>query len=131
MIMGIDPGRNKVGLAILENEDEVIYKDIVKTSNLSGVLANLIKEYQISKYIVGNGTYSDKIYNILDLLVDRKKIIFIDEENTTYMAEERYRNENPPLGLKWLNKVVKFKPKKAVDDYVAVILVENYFKKTP
>ena len=129
MLMGIDPGRNKCGIAILTKEGEEVFKDIFRTSNLSKKIEELLNEYQIEKCILGNGTYSDKVFNILDLLIDKKKIKFIEEENTTYLAEQKYRKENPPLGLQFLNKIIICKPNKPLDDYVAVLLVKKYLDK--
>lgn len=129
MLMGIDPGRNKCGIAIMNKEAKVIFKTIVATSNLSREIEKLLSSYSIDKCILGNGTYADKVFNILQLLIDEKKIIFIEEENSTYVAEQRYLEENPPLGLNFLNKIIKFKPKRPLDDYVAVVLIEKFLNR--
>lgn len=128
MLMGIDPGRNKCGVAVLTDEGKEVLKEISKTSDLSKKLEDLLQDYSIDKIILGNGTYADKVFNILKLFFDEKEIIFIEEENSTYIAEEKYLKENPPLGLSFLNKVMKFKPKRPLDDYTAVVLVEKYLK---
>jgi RNase H-fold protein (predicted Holliday junction resolvase) len=129
MLMGIDPGRNKCGVAILTDEGKEVLKEISKTSDLSKKLEDLLQDYSIDKIILGNGTYADKVFNILKLFFDEKEIIFVEEENSTYIAEEKYLKENPPLGLSFLNKVMKFKPKRPLDDYTAVVLVEKYLNK--
>src|SRR6056297_2945179 len=128
MLMGIDPGRNKCGVAVLTDEGKEVLKEISKTSDLSKKLEDLLQDYSIDKIILGNGTYADKVFNILKLFFDEKEIIFVEEENSTYIAEEKYLKENPPLGLSFLNKVMKFKPKRPLDDYTAVVLVEKYLK---
>lgn len=124
--MGIDPGRNKCGIAILTEKGEVVEKEIAETTNLSRKIEEVLSRFSISKCILGNGTYADKVFNILQLLLDEEKIIFIEEADSTYIAEQRYLKENPPLGLNFLNKIIKFKPKKPLDDYTAVVLVEKY-----
>jgi len=126
MLMGIDPGRNKCGVAVLTDEGKEVLKEISKTSDLSKKLEDLLQDYSIDKIILGNGTYADKVFNILKLFFDEKEIIFVEEENSTYIAEEKYLKENPPLGLSFLNKVMKFKPKRPLDDDTAVVLVEKY-----
>lgn len=128
-MMGIDPGRRKCGIAILTKEGKEVLKEIVKTSNLSKRIEELLNKYTIEKCILGNGTYTDKVFNILDLLMDKKMIEFVEEQNTTYLAEQKYLKENPPLGLQFLNKIIRFKPQKPLDDYAAVILVEKYLDK--
>ncbi|MGM0446373.1 MAG: Holliday junction resolvase RuvX [Bacillota bacterium] len=128
MLMGIDPGRNKCGVAVLTEDGKEVLKEISKTSTLSTKLEEILENYSIDKIILGNGTYADKVFNILKLLFDERKIIFINEENTTYLAEQKYLKENPPLGLSFLNKVMKFKPRKPLDDYTAVVLVEKFLK---
>ena len=124
--MGIDPGRSKCGIAIVTEKGEVVEKEIAETSNLSRKIEEILSRFSISKCILGNGTYADKVFNILQLLLDEEKIIFIEEADSTYIAEQRYLKENPPLGLNFLNKIIKFKPKKPLDDYTAVVLVEKY-----
>lgn len=124
--MGIDPGRSKCGIAIMTEKGEVVEKEIAETSNLSRKIEEILSRFSISKCILGNGTYADKVFNILQLLLDEEKIIFIEEADSTYIAEQRYLKENPPLGLNFLNKIIKFKPKKPLDDYTAVVLVEKY-----
>lgn len=126
MLMGIDPGRSKCGIAIVTEKGEVVEKEIAETSNLSRKIEEILSRFSISKCILGNGTYADKVFNILQLLLDEEKIIFIEEADSTYIAEQRYLKENPPLGLNFLNKIIKFKPKKPLDDYTAVVLVEKY-----
>jgi|AntRauTorckE6833_2_1112554.scaffolds.fasta_scaffold00122_14 RNase H-fold protein (predicted Holliday junction resolvase) len=128
MLLGIDPGRSKCGVAVLTEDGKEVLKDISKTSELSKKLEDILENYSIDKVVLGNGTYADKIYNILKLLFDENKIIFINEENSTYLAEQKYLKENPPLGLSFLNKIMKFKPKRALDDYTAVVLVKKYLK---
>ena len=129
MLMGIDPGRSKCGIAVLTEKGEEILKKIASTSNLSREIEEVLSRYSINKCILGNGTYSDKVFNIVQLLMDEKKIIFIEEADSTYKAEQRYLKENPPLGFNFLNKIIKFKPKKPIDDYTAVVLVEKYLKR--
>lgn len=129
MLMGIDPGRKKCGVAIVTEKGEEIEKKIVETSSLSHKIEEVFSQYSISKCILGNGTYADKVFNILQLLIEEEKIIFIEEEGSTYLAEQRYLKENPPLGLNFLNKIIKFKPKRPMDDYTAVVLVEKYLKR--
>ncbi|SRR6056297_593316 len=129
MLMGIDPGRKKCGIAIVTEKGEEVEKEITETSNLSRKIEQVLSRFSISKCILGNGTYADKVFNILQLLMKEKKIIFIEEENSTYIAEQRYLKENPPLGLNFLNKIIKFKPKRPLDDYTAVVLVEKYLKR--
>jgi len=124
--MGIDPGRNKCGIAIVTEKGEVVEKEIAETTNLSRKIEEVLSRFSISKCILGNGTYADKVFNILQLLLEEEKIIFIEEADSTYIAEQRYLKKNPPLGLNFLNKIIKFKPKKPLDDYTAVVLVEKY-----
>lgn len=124
--MGIDPGKYKCGVAILTKEGEGVSKYITETSNLSKRVEELLNKYPIEKCILGNGTHADQVLNILKPLIDNKKIRFIEEADSTYLAEQKYLKENPPLGLNFLNKIIKFKPKKPLDDYAAVILVEKY-----
>jgi RNase H-fold protein (predicted Holliday junction resolvase) len=123
-VLAIDPGRDKCGVAIV-SESGVLSKAVVETPTLAKFLAQLKEEFHIDRAIVGNGTNSKKVSDVvkrvLGLLPE-----FVDEYYTTLEARKRYFKENPPKGLARLIPVSMQVPKVPFDDYVAVILAEKY-----
>lgn len=126
-VLAIDPGRNKSGLAVLDFNSKVLYKDIIISEKIRSYLLELFNIYNIKKILIGNGTYSE------ELIADIKKVAelpieLVDEAYTTVEAEERYRREKDVFWQKILF-FISWKSNKALDDYVAVILGERYLKK--
>jgi len=129
-IIAIDPGREKCGIAVVEKMRGVLYQKVIDTKELSTIVKELSEKYQITTIVMGNGTSSDKAKkNIETSLADEKiELKLIDEYRTTDAAKVRYWQANPPRGLKRLIPTTMQVPPVPVDDYVAVILAERYFK---
>ncbi|MBD3878303.1 MAG: resolvase, partial [Quinella sp. 1Q5] len=56
MIMGIDPGRDKCGVAVLTAAGEIKYQRVVVTDELGDVIKRLAAEYDIELVLLGDGT---------------------------------------------------------------------------
>lgn len=126
-LLGIDPGRSKCGLAVLDMKKNLLYKNIVNTALISSYLLDLDNKYNISDIVLGDGTFAAEIKQKIKKVFNYP-IYFVDEAYTTIQAEERYRAENY-RGWKRCLGFIKWKPSCPVDDYVAVILVERYLNK--
>ena len=137
IILAIDPGRDKCGYAVLnklksgssfDNEENnwVCEKGITVTPNLRSYLEELLNKYNIGVFVLGDGTNSEKIK---DLLLDNFElpVIIVNEAYTTYEAEKLYRREKLK-GWKRIFSFIKWKPSKPIDDYAAVILGQRFLK---
>ncbi len=126
-VITIDPGKIKCGLVLSEIRKKTVYKAIIiKTELLEDYVRNLNKIENISKIIIGNGTYSKEIREKLDFL--KKEIIFFEEKNTTYRAKARYFELFPISGLKSLIPREVFILNKNLDAISALIILEDYCK---
>ncbi len=128
LLLSIDPGKDKCGIAILNYQLMVLYKDIIKTTNIKSYLQEVLNNYNIKDIVIGNGTYSVKLSQIVRDLTDIP-VSIVDEAYTTVEAEERYLAKHKNSWQRWI-PFISWKPSTAVDDYVAVILAERYIKKT-
>ena len=100
-LISIDPGKFKCGLVLAEINEKKIYKAIIlKSELLEDYVRNLNTLNDISKIIIGNGTYSREIIAKLDFF--KREIITFEEKNTTYRAKARYFELFPVSGLKFL-----------------------------
>ena len=125
--ISIDPGKYKCGLVFAEISEQKVYKAIVlKSEILKDFVRNLNSVEDISKIIIGNGTFSSEIKNKLDFL--KKEIITFEEKNTTYRAKERYFELFPIIGLKFLIPREIFIVNKNLDAISALIILEDYCK---
>ena len=132
MVVAIDPGREKCGIAVVHKEQGVIYKTIITTAELISVVTKLATTYKLTTAVIGDRTTSHTAQATLTgIEVDGQKvtIIPVNEHRSTDEARKRYWLEHPPTGLKRLLPTTMQVPPGPVDDYVAVILAERYFEK--
>lgn len=127
-ILGIDPGRYKIGIAILDTKNYmIIYKNIIKIFSFLDVITTIINEYEINKIVIGNGTGYKKILFLINSLSNTNKnlsVEIINEHNTSLQARKLYINEtkNP------LAKIIRFIKSLFIDidDYSAIIILKKY-----
>ena len=130
IIIAIDPGREKCGIAVVHKEQGRLMKGVIQTHELASKINEIIAKYPIRELVIGDGTSSrEAIGTLEEIKINNQslKIILIDEKHSTDEARRRYWAENPPRGLKRLIPVTMQVPPNPVDDYVAVILAERYF----
>ena len=125
-ILGLDPGRDKCGLAIM-NGEEVIYHKVIDSSKAIATMQQLFQEHDVELIVMGDGTTSkDWGKRIKANLVDRLPIVTVDERNSTLEARDRYWLMYPPQGLQRLVPSGLRVPPRPVDDIVAILLIERY-----
>ncbi|WP_302486971.1 Holliday junction resolvase RuvX [uncultured Megamonas sp.] len=127
-ILAIDPGREKTGIAVLNNDSDVLEHKIINSEDLISQIKNLFNDYVINLIVMGNGTSSRKKYNLLKQEFMDVKIVLIDEYRTTDEARKLYFQENPPKGWKKLIPLGMQVPPVPVDDYAAIVIGRKYLK---
>lgn len=131
LVVAVDPGRDKCGVAAVHRQQGVEKHILVSTADLPVIVARLVDQYGVRTVVVGDRTTSRAAQDALRAaLADRSvQIVPVNEHRSTDEARARYWRENPPRGLKRLIPVTMLTPPRPVDDYVAVILAERYFRK--
>ncbi len=129
VVLAVDPGRSKCGLAVVRRTPdgafEVLHRGVVQTSGLPAALADLAARFAPDVILVGDGTNSSDAARAAEE-IDAAPVLTVDEKFTTILARKRYFKENPPRGLRRLIPTSLQTPPRPCDDYVAVILAENY-----
>lgn len=97
-MIAVDPGTDKLGLAILDSTGDAIEKMVVMLPDLEDTLDRLVNRYHPRLLAVGDGT------GCIDFLEKTASfnfsvIIRIPEKNTTLEARELAWKENPPGGM--------------------------------
>ncbi|ADQ13904.1 Holliday junction resolvase RuvX [Halanaerobium hydrogeniformans] len=129
-LLSLDPGRNKIGTAVISRDKEEREKTIVSLTEFEDHLNEIFDKYQINEIIVGNGTGAEKIIKKIEKLKINKKITVVDEKFSTEEAQARYLREKPMSRYeKLLRKFISWKVKKPLDDYAALIIAEKYLEK--
>ena len=126
MILAIDPGKVKCGIAIVDGNCQVIDKKVIFRKKIREMVFKFIKKYVITKLVLGNGTTSSKLKK--ELIGLKLEIKVIDERNSTLEAEKLYWQENPPQGWRKLIPISLQKVPRAVDDYAAVVLALRFLE---
>lgn len=129
MILGFDPGRDKCGVAIADNKGNIYYHEVIESSQAISTLNHLIQQFSIILLVMGNQTTSKQWKKQVEseLLVSIP-ITLIDERNSTLEARDRYWEMYPPQGLMRLLPKGMRNPPRPIDDIVAILLIERYFK---
>ena len=135
-ILGIDPGRDKTGFAIVNldgglicsgifnsNEREKFFDAILNGNDISEFVIEgepLVEGLNIKFLALGNGTQSKDFYNYLkNKFPNDIKIKLIDEKNTTLEARKLYWKIHKPNLLQRLLPESMRVPKRILDDLAA------------
>ena len=121
MIIGVDPGRDKCGIAVLNSEGELKFNGVIPTGEFESTLKKLSAQFNIELAILGNGTtHAEAEKKIIALNLPVK---IVDEKFTTEIARRLYWKKKPPKGWRKLLPTTLQVPPEPVDDIVAEILV--------
>jgi RNase H-fold protein (predicted Holliday junction resolvase) len=125
LILAIDPGSKKCGLAIVGAQREVVVQTIVATPAVVAAVNEQVKHYPITVIVIGNRTRSKEIQKALQPV--QLPLVLVEEDNSTLEGRYRYLRDHT-TGLARLLPIGLRVPKQPYDDYVAVILAERYLK---
>ncbi len=131
VVLAIDSGTHKCGLAVVSIEKGVLYKEVVAFEELAQRSSAILKNFQVDKLVLGDRTNSKKVAEILNSSGVAAKgggIIFVDEDASTLEGRRRYFQVNKRKGLWRLIPIGLQIPPVPYDDYVAVVLAERYFR---
>lgn len=125
-ILGIDPGRSKTGLALLDEQGKIIKLHIAVTKNISNELQEFLLQETLSYVVIGDGTNSSFISNIVKEKLPQTPIHVVGEAHSTEEARHLYWDENPPHGWRKLIPLTMQVPPEPLDAYAAVVQVRRW-----
>ncbi|MGE5581442.1 MAG: pre-16S rRNA-processing nuclease YqgF [Bacillota bacterium] len=128
ILLAVDPGNFKCGLAVVNQEAGVLTKMITPLENFRETVNNLHRDYRFTVVVVGDRTNSKAIRDMLAFL--KLPVVTVDENRSSVEGRYRYLKDNTK-GLARFIPVGLRVPKKPYDDYVAVILAERFLKTGP
>lgn len=126
-ILGLDPGRDKCGVAVMIRQ-EVVCHQIIDSCVAIATIRQLTETYAIELIVIGNGTTSQDWQTLIESELDTVRVVAIDEKNSTLEARDRYWVIYPPSGLQRLIPQGLRVPPRPVDDIVAILLIERYLR---
>lgn len=130
VVLAIDPGRDKCGLAVVSRDRVVLHHSIVPRDGLRHAVRSLEGQHRPVAIVIGDRTGSQDCRADLSGVVGAP-VVPVAEHGTTIRARERYFRDNPPRG--WLSLLPSGLrvPPRPIDDYAAVLLAEAYWAAPP
>ena len=123
-ILGIDPGREKCGVAVLNFQGEIFFEKVIATEELAATIKKLSAQFDLKFAILGNGTTSKSAEKILR--AENLSVKVVDEKHTTEEARKLYWKKNPPTGWRKFLPTSMQVPPEPVDGIVAEILIKRH-----
>ncbi|MGI6625459.1 MAG: Holliday junction resolvase RuvX [Limnochordia bacterium] len=122
IVLGIDPGREKCGLAVV-SPNLVLVKRVVARGEFLDLAREYIRQYNVARIVLGDGTGSKDFLQEIEGVLP---VVTVDEQYTTEEARKKYWLDHRPKGWRRLLPTSMQVPPEPFDDYVAVILAERY-----
>ena len=122
IVLGIDPGREKCGLAVV-SPNLVLVKRVVARGEFLEAAREYIRQYNVARIVLGDGTGSKDFLQEIEGILP---VATVDEQYTTEEARKKYWLDHRPKGWRRLLPTSMQVPPEPFDDYVAVILAERY-----
>ena len=128
LYLGIDPGRSKTGLALVDGAGKIVKLHIAESQNIDNEIVEFIKNSCPVQIVLGNGTNSRNIGESVKRVLPDVMVTVMEEAHSTEEARALYWQENPPKGLKKLIPLGMLVPPVPLDAYAAVILVRRFLE---
>ena len=137
--LGIDPGRDKTGVALVEETGHILAVQVVRTRNFSDTLLQFLYDRlqvrntwglrKILKAVVlGNGTGSEAHKQWVEKALPGYPVYIVDEKYSTEEAKALYWQLYPPHGLRRLIPLGLQTPPEPLDGYAAVVQVHRFME---
>ena len=124
VILSIDPGKEKVGVAVLSSQGEVWFRKILTEEEVEEEIQILKKQYGYSQIVVGDSTGKEKILEILRKM--GLAFALVDERNSSEEARKLYFRAHPPRGWRKIVPLSFLYPDAPFDDWQAVVIGRRY-----
>lgn len=128
MILAVDPGKDKCGIAVLDISGKILERKIIPKESLPSSLPLYAAKHGISTFVIGQSSFGKELEKNLLKLEIRADVIFVSEKYSTLEARRRYWKENRPKGFLKLVPTSMRIPPVPVDDYAAVIIGERFLR---
>jgi RNase H-fold protein (predicted Holliday junction resolvase) len=136
-VLAIDPGTAKCGIAIVRRPatipprrlEHVLCHEVVETERLVVRVLSLLSDHkEVEVVLIGNATRGAVLRRALVAALPAEiPVKPVEEAYTSQRARVRFQIENPPRGWQRLVPMGLRSLPLAYDDYVAILLAEDYF----
>lgn len=137
--LGIDPGNDKAGLALVDAAGRIVAVRVVKATGLTGRAEKFVRETlqtpnfwalraALAGIVMGDGTNSQKQRQQIQDSFTGIPFHLVDESYTTEEARALYWQLHPPQGWRRLIPLGLRVPSEPLDGLAAVIQVRRYLE---
>ena len=126
VVAAVDPGREKCGVAVVDEDGRVLEQAVVATVRLADELTARAMKFRPERILLGNGTTSRAAEETIRTALPDIPVEIVDEYRTTDDAKVAYWKAHPPTGWRRFLPTGMQVPPEPVDDFVAVILAQRY-----
>ena len=126
VVAAVDPGREKCGVAVVDEDGSVLEQAVVATARLADELTARAIKFRPELILLGNGTTSRAAEETIRAALSDIPVAIVDEYRTTDEAKVAYWKAHPPTGWRRFLPTGMQVPPEPVDDFVAVILAQRY-----
>ena len=124
--LGIDPGRSKTGLALVDAAGSILALHIAHTEHIEVELSAFAGKEQLAGIIMGDGTNSKAFGQAVSKVFAAVPLALVGEAHSTEEARSLYWQVNPPRGWRKLVPLGMLVPSEPLDAYAAVVQVKRW-----
>lgn len=124
--LAIDPGREKVGMAVLSGEGKIKWMGIVGVTHLRQEIQMLQSRFSFQKVVMGGSTGKDTIVGILREV--GLEVVLVDERYSSEEARALYFRERFPSFWRRILPLSFLFPRRPYDDWQAVVIGRRYLQ---
>ena len=130
-ILAIDPGKEKCGLAVVDDGGNAQLLKATPLQEFVATVQNICKEFVLECILLGDGTGSKDFAQKLKEVVGMNSLAIevVDETNTTLLARELYWQINPPKGWRRLLPQSLLIVPEVIDAYAALAIAKKWLAK--
>lgn len=131
MYLGFDPGKDKCGVAIVDDQGQPHYHAVIPTTAVVEKINILAAQWPVTQVVIGDRTTSKQWQAKLQTELPQLAIAPVDEHNSSLAARDLYWEMYPAQGFQKIIPPGMRLPPRPIDDLVAILLVRRYLKLTP
>jgi len=129
IVLGLDPGTDKCGLAVVSRQQGPLYREVVSLAKLPEIVRRIAAQFAIDEVAMGDCTGAEQTREQLAQAGIDTPVTTVSEELTSMLARQRYWEDNPPRGFARLIPLGLRVPPQPVDDYAALIIAERLLER--
>ncbi len=134
LLLAVDPGRHKIGLAILSATGELLRRSVVSPLSLTQDLQSFLgaERSQLATVVIGDGTGAERVAaRVRELIGQGPRFETVDESDSTTEAKQLFYREFPPQGLlRFLPRGLWPDPDMPLDGFAAEVLGRRWLSRS-